>query len=288
MPRPASVKQEYTGEAARSGAARLLPLRWFRCVRDDLRRLFAGRHIVHEFVLTTLRGRYRTSFLGFLWTLVHPLLFLIVLSIVFGKVMRFEMDHYPVFLFSGLIPWQFFSASISTSGSSLLANQGLIRKIQVNLMLFPVSAVMVAAVNMMFAMIAMFILFMFLGASISVHLVLVPAGLVLLFLFTLGLGLIAMTLTTFFRDFEHIISILMQALFFATPIIYPAHAMHSLAPLLSANPLSWFLTFFQHGLYYHTWPPVQLWVVSSVISLITLSIGYAMYKRYEHEYIFRL
>jgi len=250
--------------------------------------LLAGRHIVREFVSTTLRIRYRTSFLGFLWTLVHPLLILIVLSLVFSKVLRFEMDQYPVFLFSGLIPWQFFAASISASGTSLLVNQGLIRKIRVNLMLFPFSAVMVAAVNMMFAMIAMSVLFMFLGARISVHLILLPAGMAFLFMFTLGVGLIAMTLTTFLRDFEHIISVLMQALFFCTPIIYPVTAVPTLAPLLNANPLSWLLAFFQHGLYYHTWPTAQLWVVSSVVSLTMLFIGYALYRRYEHEYIFRL
>ncbi len=288
MPRPASVQQEHTGEMHGSSDQHISPLRWLRFVGNDLRRLFAGRHIVREFVSTSLRIRYRTSFLGFLWTLVHPLLLLTVMSVVFSKILRFEMDHYAVFLFSGLIPWQFFAASVSTTGSSLLTNQGLIRKIRVNLMLFPLSAVMVAAVNMLFAMIAMFILFMFLGARFSAHLVLLPVGLAFLFVFTVGIGLIAMTVTTFLRDFEHIVSVLLQALFFCTPIIYPVSAVPTLAPLLHANPLYWFLSFFQHALYYHTWPTAQQWIVPSVISLGTLFIGYALYKRYEHEYIFRL
>ncbi len=288
MSQPDSTDRAFTTDTDRSIAQQLALARWFHCIRDDLRQLVAGRHVIHEFVSATLRVRYQRGFLGFFWTLLHPLLMLTVLSVVFSRILRFEMDNYPVFLFSGLIPWQFFSASLSNSSTSLLTNQGLIRRISVYLLLFPVSDLMVAVVNMVFAMIAMFILLMFLGAHVSVHLILVPVGLIFLFIFTLGVSLIAMTLTTFFRDFEHMISVLLQALFFATPIFYPTSEVPKLAPLLNANPLSWILVFFHDGLYYHAWPSAQTWIIASAASLSMLLVGYLLYKRYEHEYIFRL
>ncbi len=288
MPQSSLVSRVYTGEVHRSIAQRLSPLRWRRCILEEIRQLTAAAPIIREFVSTTLRVRYHGSALGFLWTLVHPLLILIVLSIVFSMIVRFEMDHYPVFLFSGLLPWQFFAAAVSTSSTSLLTNQGLIRKVPICPMVFPLFSVTVAAVNMLFAMVAMFILLMFLGASISVHLVLLPVGVAFLLIFTLGVALIAMTLTTYFRDFEHIISVFLQALFFASPIIYPASAVPKLAPLLDLNPLSWFLAFFHHALYLHTWPSPRLWIVASVVSVVTLLIGYLVYKEHEHKFIFRL
>jgi len=288
MPQPSLVSRVYTGEVHRSLAQRLSPLRWRRCILEDIHQLVDAAPIIREFVSTTLRVRYQTSVLGFLWTLVHPLLILIILSFVFSTIMRFEMDHYPVFLFSGLLPWQFFAVSISTASISLLTNQGLVRKIRIYPMVFPVSTVIVAAVNMLFAMVAMFILLMFLGASISVHLVLLPVGVAFLLVFTMGVALIAMTLTTYFRDFEHIIGVFLQGLFFASPVIYPASAVPKLAPLLAMNPLSWFLAFFHHALYLHTWPSPRLWLVASAVSVVTLLIGYLVYKEHEHKYIFRL
>ncbi len=288
MPQTSLVSRVYTGETRRSFAQRLSPLRWRRRILEDVHTLAATAPIIRQFVSTTLRVRYQTSVLGFLWTLVHPLLILIILSVVFSTIMRFEMDLYPVFLFSGLLPWQFFAASVSTASISLLTNQGLVRKVAIYPMVFPVSTVTVAAVNMLFAMVAMFILLMFLGASISVHLVVLPAALAFLLIFTLGVSLIAMTLTTYFRDFEHIIAVLLQGLFFASPVLYPASAVPRLEPLLAVNPLSWFLAFFHHALYLHTWPSPRLWIVASAVSLVTLWIGYLVYKEHEHKYIFRL
>lgn len=272
-----------------------------REVRQDMRDFWNGRGVIRQFVGTTLQVRYQNSVLGLFWTLLHPLGMLGIMSVVFGHVLRFGLPNYPVFLFAGLIPWQFFSAAVGQGSMSLVTHQGLIRKINVRLFMFPISDLAIAAVHNLIAFGAIFILMMLMfrvspgadgvlphGAALTPHLLLVPLGLVMLYVFTLGVTLIAMTLTTYFRDMEHIISVGMQALYFATPIFFRTQDVPKLKPFIEANPLTWILAFFQDGIYHHQWPDLRYWIVAPVSALIVFGFGYVVYKKHEYEYIFRL
>ena len=159
----------------------------------------------------------------------------------------------------------------------------------------------IAAVHNLIAFGAIFILMMLMfrvspgadgvlphGAALTPHLLLVPLGLVMLYVFTLGVTLIAMTLTTYFRDMEHIISVGMQALYFATPIFFRTQDVPKLKPFIEANPLTWILAFFQDGIYHHQWPDLRYWIVAPASALIVFGFGYVVYKKHEYEYIFRL
>lgn len=255
---------------------------------QDGRDLWRGRSITYEFVRSTLQARYQNSVLGVFWTLLNPLLMLGVMSIVFSHILRFDLPRYPVFLIAGLIPWQFFATSVTAGSVSLIMHQGLIRKINVRLFHFPIADLAIAATHNAVAMVAMFVLALLMGARLTEHLVLVIPGLLFLYVFSLGAALIAMTATTYFRDMEHIIGVGMQALYFATPVFFPAEQVPALAPLMNANPLTWILIFFQDAIYWHRWPPAIAWIVAPSASLAVLLIGYALYKRKEHEFIFRL
>jgi ABC-type polysaccharide/polyol phosphate export permease len=297
--RPPILSREFHGSLDEPLLKRLSPVRLWQMLRDDARELSFGRYVIEQFVTSVLRVRYQNSMLGLLWTLLHPLLMLTVLSVVFSRLLKYPMDRFSVFLFAGLLPWQFFQASVGNASVSLIRQQGLIRKINVNLMLFPVSEIATAATHMLFAFVAMFVIMLgfgmfgteHVGAQLSVHLVLVPLGLVLLWVFTLGASLALMTLTTFFRDMEHIISVALQAMYFATPIFYPVEAVagsRSLTLLMYANPLRWIFEFFHCGIYYHRWPATEAWIVAPCAAVGMLLLGYSIYKRHEHEFIFRL
>jgi len=297
--RPAVLSREFRGSLDEPLLRRLSPVRLWTMVRDDVRELSFGRYVIEQFVTSVLKVRYQNSVLGLLWTLLHPLMMLTVLSVVFSRLLKYPMDRFSVFLFAGLLPWQFFQAAIGNASVALIRQQGLIRKINVNLMLFPVSEIAIAATHMAFAFVAMFVIMLgfgllgteHVGAQLSVHLVVVPVGLVLLWIFTLGASLVLMTLTTFFRDMEHIVSVALQAMYFATPIFYPVEAVansRSLTLLMYANPLRWIFEFFHAGIYYHRWPQAEAWVVAPCAAVGMLIFGYAIYKRHEHEFIFRL
>jgi ABC-type polysaccharide/polyol phosphate export permease len=259
------------------------------------RRLWASRYVVREFVVTTLRVQYQQSVLGFLWSLLNPLLMLLVLAVVFDQLINRAppggsppIPHYAVFLLCGVVPWQFFSAAINSGSMSLIARQDLIRKIGIHLLVFPASAVGVAMVNFVLALTAIFILMTFFGAQLTEHIVLVPLGILWLTIFTFGCVLIAMTLTTFYRDFQHIIGVVLQAGYFMTPIFYKPDMVPRIEPIINANPMTWMLAYFRHGLWENTWPdPITFWSAPA-IALAALLIGYVVYKRNEAAFVFRL
>lgn len=315
-PKRPLIERTYMGGHEIPLTTRLSPTRLFNLVRSDALDLYRGRFVIQQFVSSVLRVRYQHSALGLLWTLLHPVLMLAVLSLVFSKLLRYQMPAFSVFLFAGLLPWQFFSGGVSASSVVLLRQYGLIRKVNLPLFLFPVSELAVAAVHMLLASVAMFLIMMAMaglehvfpglhfgmvqhtadgsdsvGARLTIHLVVIPVGLVLLWVYTAGVSLILMTLTTYFRDMEHIISVGLQALYFATPIFYSLEIVQNNPPhrwLLQANPLTWIFEFFHGAIYYHRWPSPEAWIIAPACAFGALAIGYIVYKRHEHEFIFRL
>lgn len=281
--------RESIGREPLAWTQRLSPLRWAAMVGEDLRVLYRSRFILSNLVSTQLKVRYRRSTLGFLWALLNPVLMIGVLSFVFSRIMRLDIEDYALWIFSGLIPYQFFSACILNGSRSLLDNEFLIRKVRAQKLIFPLACVTVAAVNMMFAFGALFVLFQFLGGSIHVQLVLLPVGVLLLGLFAFGASLAVMTLLVWFRDTEHMVGVLLHALYFASPILYQPKVMgEKVALLLEWNPLTHFLAFFHAAVYYGTWPSSATWMAAVLWTLGALAVGYAVYKANEHEYIFRL
>ena len=257
-------------------------------VAADLADLFRARYVVGLLVVNQLKVRYQRSSLGFLWTLINPLLMLSVLSLFVGQVMRVQVPHYPVYLFSGLIPWQFFAASVTNGSMSLIHREALIRKVRVPKSIFPLAETLVAAVNMLFAMVALFIMLQLFHPGVYAQLVLVPVGLVLLGAFTLGMTVTAMTLVTYFRDLEHIIAVLLQVFYFACPIFYRSQDIGRYQWVLKFNPMTHFLRIFQCAFYEGVWPGWPTWAAAGGSAAISMVLAYVVYKGCEHNYIFRL
>jgi ABC-type polysaccharide/polyol phosphate export permease len=269
-------------------AERLSPVRWAALLSQDLQRLARFNHFLRRLVITELRLRYQRSILGFFWTLLNPILMMGVLALVFSQVMRIEMKQYALYLFSGMIPWRFFQSAVTSGGGSLLANESLIKKVEVPKFLFPLNCLLVAGVNMIFELAALFILFAALGATIHVQLVLLPVAILMLGSFSLGITLVAVTLVSRYRDFEHIIAVFMQLIYFLCPILYPPEFLERYPFLLTWNPMAYLLAPFQAALYYGTWPDAGTWCAAAIVAVATLIIGYLVYKRSEPNYVFWL
>lgn len=264
------------------------PLRLYGLVRQDLLGIHKHRFVLRNLVATQLKVRYQRSTLGFLWTLLNPILMLSVLAVVFSQMMRMNLAEYAVYLFSGLVPWQFFAGAVTDGSRSLITHEILVKKVDVRKLVFPLSDVLVAGVNMVFALVALFILFQFVGAKMHVQLILLPVGLFYMALFAFGVALLLMTLVIYFRDFEHITIVLLQAFYFACPIIYPPGMVGRFQGLLRFNPMTHLLRFFQCAIYYGDWPSPETWVGATVSAFVALAAGYVAYKRCEQDYVFRL
>lgn len=257
-------------------------------VSAEWTRVVESRFVIRQMVASSLRVRYQRSVLGVAWTLLHPLLMLSVLSLVFSELFRVGVERFPVYLFAGMLPWQFFAQSIGEGSRSLIEREGLVRRMPVPLIVFPIVSTCVAATHGTIAMAALSLLLPFFSFTPSVHLVMIPAAALLLAMFSLGLVLITMTLVTYYRDVEHFVAVALQAGYFATPILYLPSLVPDLGWLLSANPMRWILSLFQHAIYFQTWPPSHAWLAAGGSSLCVLLAGLLIYKRCEHSYVFRL
>jgi len=238
-------------------------------------------------VVQELRVRYQRSILGFFWTLLNPLLMLVILSWVFSHLIK-TTDNYPLFLFAGMVPWSFLSVSLNECAVCIIQNEGLIRKIYLPKLIFPLTRVLIGLVTFVLSLGALFVLLLPLGARPGPSMLLLPLAIALLAMFTLGLGLIVATANTFYRDCGHLISVFLQAWYFATPILYPIKMFESSQWRLRLNPAFYFIELFHDVLYAGRWPRLGLVAAAAVIAAASLGIGYAIFKSQEDKMVFRL
>ena len=185
-------------------------------VRDTYR----YRELIWALALKELRVRYKRSLLGFFWALLNPALLMIVLTLVFGTIMRFSIDHYAVFLLSMLLPWTFFSQCLAYSVDSVVGNGELMKKVHVAKLVFPVAAIVSNIVNFLLSLIPLALLIALLRFPLHWTWVYLPVPMLGLFLFTLGAAFFFATANVFYRDVSHIVQILLSAWFYFSPIIY--------------------------------------------------------------------
>ena len=202
-------------------------------------------HVKRDFV-----SRYRKSFLGILWSLLNPLLTMMVLTIVFSQLFRFQIPNYPVYLLSGQIIYLFFNESTTRAMGSVIGAEGIIKKVYVPKYIFPVSSVLSSLVNLLFSFIAFLLVFLFhvifLDAPFHWTILLVPIPFFYVFVFALGVGMLLSSMAVFFRDLTYLYGISLTLLMYLTPIFYPAAIIpEQLLPFMGLNPLYQFITYFR-------------------------------------------
>ena len=186
-----------------------------------LKELYDYREMIFNLVKKELRGRYKGSVLGFLWTFINPLFQLIIYTIVFSYIMRSGIDKYYLFLFVALIPWIFFQTSLQGGAASIITQKSLVTKIYFPREVIPVSFVTSCFMNMLFCFVIIFIVVGLAGVKLSLlGLLCLPIVMLVEYLLALGFTMIASAVTVYFRDFEHILGIIVMAWMYLTPIIF--------------------------------------------------------------------
>ena len=262
-------------------------------MKNDIHRLFAelngSRDLLAQLTIQHLILRYRRNVLGFLWTLLNPLLMMSIMAVVFSSIFGTDLSTFTVFLFSGMVPWNFFNMAVGQSGNSLIANEALIRKIYIPKLIFPFSTTLALLVESVLAFIVLFGIIIAIGGSLSWTLLFTPVAYMLLFIFTLGLSIIVSIATVFFRDLQHVITIALQGLFFATPILYgPERLKGELKWLVSINPVTPFIELFRSPLYEQALPQPGTLLQASALALCSLLAGLFIYIRLHKKIVFRL
>lgn len=245
--------------------------------------------VLRQLVRQQLTLRYRRTLLGYLWTLINPLLMMSVTAVVFSALNKVELKTFAVFLFAGMIPWNCFSSIVTQSGNSFIYNEGLIKKIYLPKIVFPLSIALGGILESIFSFIALFFIMVSIGGQFSWALIFIPFAYVLLFFFSLGIALLVSIATVFFRDLQYIINIVMQALFFLTPILYKSELIAGkVAWLIKFNPVVPFIELFRAPLYLAVLPSASVIMYSVALSCASMFFGLLIFSIQEKKIVFRL
>ncbi len=252
--------------------------------------LFRYRALIQSLVGRELKARYRGSFLGFLWSFFNPFLLLCVYTIVFGLILRPRDPSFPsptsyaLFLFTGLLPWIWFSSSILESSNVLTVNSGLIKKIMFPAEILPITVVVTNLVNFVLGLPILFLFYIVFAHKITLWVLFLPVCVFLELIFILGLSLMVAPLSVMFKDLQNIIANLITLWFFSTPIIYPfSFPAIQKSPVLKMylllNPMTHLIESYHYSLFYGSLPHWKKLSITFLVSLILFIIGYSIFDR---------
>ena len=193
----------------------------WRNLLPDWRELVRRRFLLRNLILRDLKVRYKNSILGVLWSLLNPLLMMVVFSLVFGVLSPNGPRQYPVFFLVGLLPWNFFSGALLSGTASITSNNHLVKKVYFPREILPIAAVFSNLVNFFIALIVLVVFLYAAGLGVTMHAWWLIPLIIIQLIFTLGLGLLLSSLHVFYRDIMMILDVVMLAWFFLTPIMYP-------------------------------------------------------------------
>lgn len=250
-----------------------------------LRAVWRSRELIRTLTERELRARYKQAALGIVWAIVTPLAMVVAFTLFLNRFARVPTQGvpYPLFAYVGLLPWTFFSSSIATGGGSLLSNSSLLNKVYCPREVFPISSVVVAAVDSAASLFAVGILFLFYGVAPTAHSVWVPVLLAVQVAFTLGLTFIFSSAVVYVRDIRHAMSLILQFGLFVTPVAYGIEMVpgHWRPWYAAANPLAPVIDGYRRTVLLGKAPQWELLGPGALTAFGVLVGGYLLFKRLE-------
>lgn len=255
-------------------------------IAASLQRLNQYKPLVNELVVRDLKIKYRRSFLGYVWSLLNPLLMMAIMSLVFSYMFRFDIPNYPLYLICGQTLWTFFNESTNMAMQSVIGNGPLIRKVYIPKYIFPISRVLSSFVTMSFSLVAILIVMLVTGVPLTWKLLLLPIPLALLLLFCMGIGMVLSALAVYFRDMLHLYSVVVMAWMYVTPIFYPISALpESAAFYFQFNPMYHYVTFFREIVLYGAVPAGNIWFGCIGFSVLAFTVGILIFRKLQRNFI---
>lgn len=247
------------------------------------------RPLLNELVSRDVKIKYRRSVLGVLWTLLNPLLMMIILSVVFSNLFKFDIENFPLYLLSGQIIFNFYNDATSSAMSSIIGNAALIKKVYVPKYLFVISRVFSSFINLLASFTALIIVMIATRAELHWTVLFSVIPLALLVVLSLGIGLILAALTVRFRDIMHLYSVFVTALMYLTPVIYPMSILPDwLYKIVMLNPLTNILMMFRNVMLNNTLFSIQSLIIAVVETAIFLVLGLWVFYKNQDQFILNL
>lgn len=249
--------------------------------------LYQYREMIASMVKRELKGRYKGSVLGILWSFLNPLLQLVVYTIVFSYIMRSGIEDYYLFLFVALIPWMFLSSSVTIGSPCVRAQKEMVNKIYFPREILPISVATSQFVNMLYAFVVVFAVLVISGKGVSIKaLMYLPLIMLIEYLFVLGLTFFVSAITVYFRDLEYITGILVMAWQFLTPVMYSIDMVPEgvFRKIFELNPMTPIIINYREILYDKTLPTIRYMGIGGLYSILFLLVGFFVFRRMQKRF----
>lgn len=253
---------------------------------QNIKEVFSYREMINAFIRRDLRGRYKGSVLGFLWTFLNPLLQLCVYSVVFSLILRVDKPKYYLFLFVTLIPWIFFSSSVQGGSTCIIAYKDMVKKIYFPREVLPIATVTTNFVNMLLCFIVIFAVVIFSGTPLNpiALLCLIPV-LAVEYILALGMALLVAGITVYLRDMEHILGIVLMAWQYLTPVLYEFEMIpEKIRVVFSLNPMTPIISACREILYYSRVPRLTTLISAFIMGVAVLIIGWFVFSKLKRRF----
>lgn len=255
---------------------------------EEIKSLLSNKFILKRMIYTNFKIRYKRSYLGVVWSLLNPLLNMIVFVIVFSQVFRFDIPHYPLYILSGNMIFVFFSSSTSEAMMQILVSAEMIKRVYLPKTIYVLAGIGINGINLILTFIPFLAIALIDKLQFNWTVILIIPTLVLVTMFVVGMSLIVATITPYLHDFSQIWSVILTLWTYLTPLFYPVSIIpEHVLPLFKLNPMYIFVTLFRDPLLYQKVPESTLWVQGTLYGVIILIIGWWIFTKNSNEFAYR-
>ena len=252
---------------------------------DIIKRLYNYRELLKTNITKDVGGKYKNSFLGVLWSFISPLLQIAVYALVFQVILKSDIKNYTVYLCCGLIPWQYFSAVVIRGAACIIDNGNIIKKVYFPREILPISVVTSEGVNILISTTIILGFVIFGGIGLSINILWYFVILAIQYIVSLGFAFIVSSLSVYFRDLLHLLSIIIQLLFYATPIVYSVNNVpENIQWLIKINPMSYLIEAYRNIFYNQVPPEMKGLLIALAMGVVLCIGGYYLFEKLEKRF----
>lgn len=251
-----------------------------------IKEIFKYRELLKNNVKKEVRGRYKNSILGVMWTFLNPLLQIAVYAMIFPYILKQQQPYYLIFVCVGLIPWSFFTTTIIQSTNTIIGNANIVKKVYFPREILPLSVVLSGAINFLIATIIILAFCIGGGKGITWHIIIFPIILLLQMILQLAISFVLSAVTVYIRDIEHFVQIVLMLMFYATPIVYSTATLDGstatarfMKKVIMLNPMTTIIEGYRSIFYTQTLPDFKGIGIWYIISILLLFIGWLIFKK---------
>ena len=255
---------------------------------EEIREIRRYKYLILQLTRRDILARYKRSFLGVAWTMINPLMMMIILSIVFSQLLT-SVESYPAYILSGLVAWNFFAQSTNAAMSGLVWGGSLIHRIYIPRTVFGVSAIGTALINLVLSIVPLLLVMIATRTTIHISILFLPVSILFLACFSLGIGLLVSTMAVYFPDVTEMYQIILLAWMYLTPIIYPEEIIPATWQwIFTINPMYYLINVFRIPLLDGRIPTLEEILPAALCGIVALIIGWIFFTSKSDEFSYRI